>query len=255
VTSEVGVGGDIRTSIAAVADTGWISKQGATISYGAQADALLITARRNPRASAQDQVLALLMREDTTLEQIGTWDTLGMRGTCSPGFRVDGCIKLDQILPVPFADICAETMVPFSHVLWSACWLGIASDAVRRTRAVVRRRLGSGTTADPRLADLGALLQQMRSSVLDGVRRCELADSAASLRLSIEMNQLKLAASDLVVRIVSLALSIAGMTGYLNDSPYALGRHLRDAYSAGVMVNNQRLREVNAQMLLINLGA
>jgi acyl-CoA dehydrogenase len=259
VTSEVGVGGDIRSSIAALEDTGMgqsrISKRGSTISYGAYADAFLITARRNVEASPQDQVLFLLPRDVATLEQTGEWDTLGMRATCSPGFRIDGFVNVNQILPVPFADICAETMVPFSHVLWSACWLGIASDAVRRARALVRKQFGSGIAVDPRLADLGALLQQMRATLLESERRCESADRAASLRLAIEMNHLKLAASDLVVRIVSLALSIVGMSGYLNDSPYSLGRHLRDAYSAGLMINNQRLREMDAQMLLIDKAA
>jgi acyl-CoA dehydrogenase len=258
VTSEIGVGGDIRTSLAAVEDTGGsrghISKRGSTVSYGAHADAFLITARRSIAASAQDQVLVLLLREDANLEQAGPWNTLGMRGTCSPGFRVDGSFNAEQILPTPFADICAETMVPFSHVLWSACWLGIATDAVRRARGVVRKRLGSGVAVDPRLADLGALLQQMRASVVQGVHRCETANHTADLGLAIGMNQLKLAASELVVRIVSLALSIAGMAGYLNDGPDTLGRHLRDAYSAGLMINNQRLREVDAQMLLMHKG-
>ena len=43
-----------------------------------------------------------------------------------------------QILPVPFADISAQTMLPVSHLLWSALWLGIATDAVARARAFVR---------------------------------------------------------------------------------------------------------------------
>ena len=32
-----------------------------------------------------DQVVVLTRNEQTTLEQTGSWDPLGMRGTCSPG--------------------------------------------------------------------------------------------------------------------------------------------------------------------------
>jgi acyl-CoA dehydrogenase len=74
---------------------------------------------------------------------------------------------------------------------------------------------------------------------------------APGLGLAIRMNQLKLSASDLVVHIVGEALAICGMAGYQNEGSYAVGRHLRDAYSARCMVSNERLREANAGMLLL----
>jgi acyl-CoA dehydrogenase len=92
VTSEVGTGGDMGRSIAAVtpgAEGGCtFEKQAPTVSYGEHADDLLTTLRRSPDAEPGDQVLALTRREQLTLEQTGTWDPLGMRGTCSPGFVV-----------------------------------------------------------------------------------------------------------------------------------------------------------------------
>lgn len=92
VTSEVGTGGDLGRSIAAVvpgADGGCsFEKAAPTISYGDQADDLLTTARRGPDAEPGDQVLVLTSREQTTMEPQGTWDPLGMRGTCSPGYRI-----------------------------------------------------------------------------------------------------------------------------------------------------------------------
>ena len=51
VTSEAGTGGNIHASICAVEPTGErvaLEKDATTISYGAQSDALLITARRAP---------------------------------------------------------------------------------------------------------------------------------------------------------------------------------------------------------------
>ena len=48
------------------------------------------------------------------------------------------------------------------------------------------------------------------------------------------------------------ALLICGIAGYREDSPYSLGRLLRDAYGAAVMVNNDRIIANNAQMLLVH---
>ncbi len=275
-TSEVGIGGDIRSSIAAVEQDGGacrIEKHGSTISYGAQADAILVTARRAPAASSSDQVLVLLTRDSTTLEQTTTWNTLGMRGTCSPGFRIVSTFPEERILPVPFGQICAETMVPFSHILWSACWLGIATDAIRRARQFLRTRIrsarptvtGSVTPPDSRLADAATLLQQMRANLDRSVRTFESDRSneedvqigrvnASGFGAVVELNALKIACSELVVRIVALSLSICGMAGYALDGPFSVERHLRDAYSASCMIGNARLKATNAAMLLLQKG-
>jgi len=264
VTSEVGVGGDIRSSLAAVEHDGPIArlaKHGSTVSYGLYADAFLATARRAPDAAQNDQVLVLLERDQTLIEPTGKWDTLGMRGTCSPPLRITGEFSLNQICPVPFADICARTMVPYSHILWSACWLGIATDAVWRARRYLKARAARGSSSlagDTRLADIATLLHQMRALIFDCAVRYEraLAESAPpNMQLAIEMNQLKLAASELVVTIVSHALLILGVSGYLAHGQYSVARHLRDAYSAACMISNERLREANAAMLLVYKGS
>ncbi len=152
VTSEVGVGGETRASIACFSRRDGrfsVEKEATTISYGAQADALLLTARASPAAARNDQALALLRRPDYTLEQRGIWDTLGMRGTCSPAFRVVASADEAQLLPVPFDVISAETMVPFSHVLWSSCWLGIATAALARAPPGLRARARPGPGPAP----------------------------------------------------------------------------------------------------------
>ena len=66
------------------------------------------------------------------------------------------------------------------------------------------------------------------------------------------MNSLKVSASTLVVEVVSRALLICGMAGYGNRSPYSLGRLLRDAFGAQLMVNNDRINGNNAQLLLVS---
>jgi len=92
VTSEVGTGGDMGSSIAAVTPTEdgalTFSKQAPTVSYGAYADDLLTTVRRAPTAEAGDQVIVLTRADQHVLDPQGTWDPFGMRGTCSPGYIV-----------------------------------------------------------------------------------------------------------------------------------------------------------------------
>lgn len=87
-TTEGEGGGDLRTSACSVQQIGSriaLVKDATVVSYGQQADAILTTARRSPDSPPSDQVVAAFMKEDYKLEQITSWDTLGMRGTCSPG--------------------------------------------------------------------------------------------------------------------------------------------------------------------------
>jgi acyl-CoA dehydrogenase len=263
VTSEVGVGGEIRRSVAAIdrqGDRFRLEKDATTISYGAEADDLLVTARRAMDAAPNDQVLALISKRDYVLERKTGWDTLGMRGTCSPGFQVVGSGSLERVLPCSFAEIADQTMVPFSHILWSSCWLGIATGAVARARMFVRQqaRAKPGTTPPTalRLAEAVAMLQTMRANVHDVATECETlmqGDTAAlsSIAFALKMNNLKVASSQLVLQIALAALSICGIAGYKNDTPFALGRHLRDACSASLMVGNDRIFATNASMLLV----
>lgn len=265
VTSEVGIGGEMRTSLCAVEPRGdrfGLVKDASTISYGAQADDLLVTARRAPDAPSSDQVLVLVRKADYSLEKKGEWDSLGMRGTCSPPFKMTSEGHPDQILSQPFADIASHTMVPFSHILWASCWLGIATAAVTRARAFVRvqARAKPGTTPPTalRLAEVVSTLQSMKANVDHVTAECEAlmtsregTDALSSIAFALKMNNLKVSSSQLVVQIVQQALLICGILGYKNDSKFAVGRHLRDAHSAALMVGNDRIYATNASMLLV----
>ena len=66
----------------------------------------------------------------------------------------------------------------------------------------------------------------------------------------LRINNLKLTASTLVVEIVTEALGICGILAYKNDSQWSLGRQLRDAHSAALMINNDRIQDTNAALLL-----
>jgi acyl-CoA dehydrogenase len=268
VTSEVGPGGDMRASVAAIhhqGDSVEVTKQATTISYGAHADDLLLTARRDPDATPGEQVLVLLIQGDYALREPGSWDTLGMRGTCSSGATVEARARTWQVLPEPFSQIATCTMVPTSHVLWAGCWLGIATDAVSTARGMVRARArkeaGRLPAGAQRLADVAVKLELMQNEVLslareyDQLRRhCSDVHAFQDFGFGLRVNNLKLAASTLVVEIVGEAIQICGISAYKNDSPHSLGRHLRDAHSAALMVSNDRLRDTNASLLMVRKG-
>jgi acyl-CoA dehydrogenase len=264
VTSEIGTGGDLGKSIAAVTPgedgQATFEKQAPTVSYGAFADDLLTTLRRAPDAEPGDQVVVLTHREQFTLEQKGTWDPMGMRGTCSPGYTVRATFPVDQVLPVPFSTVGTESMVPISHILWSHLWLGIATDAFDRARAFVRASAKGRPDQLPptavRLSQLMSELSLLRAEVYTGLRdfgdatvgdRERLSTMAAILRF----NNLKIAASEQAPRVCQSAMSVCGIVGYKNDTPFSVGRHLRDTMSACLMVANDRIHQTNASLLLI----
>ncbi len=266
VTSEVGVGGEMRTSLCAVERQGdrfRLEKNASTISYGECADDLLVTARRSPDSPASDQSLVLVGKADCTLETTGTWDTLGMRGTCSPSFKMTSSGSVDQILPDSFANIASHTMVPFSHILWASCWLGIATAAVSRARAFVRSQARAKPGSTPptalRLAEAAGMLQMMRANVHDVAAECEQligqpdagTDVLSSIAFGLKMNNLKVCTSQVAVDIVHRCLLICGIQGYKNDSKFAIGQHMRDVLSACLMVGNDRIYATNASMLLV----
>lgn len=260
-TSEAGVGGDVRSSVCAVEEKGGrfsLAKQATVISYGADADGILVTARRTPQSPASDQVIVVVPKDGATLEVLQGWDTLGMRGTCSNGYHLRADGEMAQVIPKSYADVSAQTMLPTSHLVWSALWLGIATDAVARARAFVRaearKKPGVMPPGAVRLAEATSQLQLMKSNVVAALRRYEAAlgseDSLSALPFAIAMNSLKTASSQMAVQIVGQALLVAGLAAYRNDTPFSLGRHLRDAHSAALMVNNDRILANTAQLVL-----
>lgn len=264
VTSEVGTGGDMARSIASVepaADgVGRFEKQAPTVSYGAYADDLLTTLRRSPDAEPGDQVCVLTHSSQHKLEPTGTWDPLGMRGTCSPGNVVRAEFPLEQVLATQFARVMNESMVPISHILWSHLWLGISTDAFARARAFVRaaakRKPGEPLPAAIRLSELMSELSLLRAEVYSALREFAEASAEDRSRLSemasiLRFNNLKIAASEQAPRVCQGALGVCGIVGFKNDTPFSVGRHLRDTMSACLMVANERIHQTNASLLLI----
>ncbi len=249
-TTEGQGGGDLRTSSCAVQHNGprmSLVKEATVVSYGAQADAILTTARRSPDAPPSDQVLVAFAKDNYQLETITTWDTLGMRGTCSPGVVLKGRGGSEQVLPEPYHIIHAHTMMPVAHLTWSAVWSGVAADAFDRTRKFARKAArGAGGQAPVGIAHLtraNMLLRTLRATVASALQRFEIAgpDDLESLEFQNAMNLLKVNASETAIATVMSCLQACGLNGYRNDSDFSIARHIRDILSTSIMINNDRI--------------
>jgi acyl-CoA dehydrogenase len=264
-TTEGERGGDVRNSAAPVerSDARIALERCATvISYGEAADGIVTTARRSPVAASTDQVLVVFLKQDYTLERQLGWDALGMRGTCSAGFKLIAAAASEQILPVSYDQIHTRTMMPVAHLLWSGAWAGIAAAAADRARAFVRkarqRADGALPPGAPHLTRATASLQKLRTLVAGALRRFELAadDPVAldSIDFQTAMNLHKVNASELAVATVMSAIQACGIAGYRNDGEFSIGRHLRDILSSPVMISNDRIL-ANVAMASLLTGA
>jgi acyl-CoA dehydrogenase len=265
ITSEVGTYGDTRSSICAVERKDGrfvLNKQATTGSYCNHADAILVTCRRQADSPKNDQALVLVRKSDAQLTQTTTWDTMGMRGTCSPGFDLQSSGPEAQIMAVPYGDIAAQSMVPYSHIMWSALWWGIAADAVAKASTYVRGEARKNPGVVPptatRLAEVTVQLQAMKHNWQSVAREFDAilasansAEQLLSIGWALKMNNLKIASSEAAPQIVHRALQIVGILGYKNDSPFALSRHYRDALSGSLMISNERIAGKSASMLLV----
>jgi acyl-CoA dehydrogenase len=266
-TTEGQGGGDVRASACAVEREGshiTLAKNATVMSYGAQADGILTTARRSTDAEASDQVLVALTKEDYRLEHLLEWDTLGMRGTCSAGFTLKAQGDRDQVLPHPYQKIHTHTMVPIAHLTWSGVWAGIAADAVDRARKFIRHagRQGKGQLPPgaPHLVRASATLQILRGVVSSALRTYELGSDneqeLESISFQTSMTLLKVSASELAISTVMTSLQACGLAGYRNDSEFSVTRHLRDVLSAPIMINNDRmLGNATSAAMLVEIPA
>ena len=250
-TTEGGGGGNVRSSEAPVERDGsrfTLQRDATVISYGAQADAIVTTARRAADATASDQVLVVLLASDYTLEPTLSWDALGMRGTCSGGFNLVAAGDVAQVMVTPYEAIHAQSMVPAAHILWSSAWAGIAAGAVERARKYVRKAMRGGgdlPPSAPYYSRATASLRALRALIVAVVDRYESIaddpDRLSTMEFQTAISLLKVDASELAVQTVMSAMRVGGLSSYRNDTDVSIGRHLRDVLSSPIMINNDRI--------------
>jgi acyl-CoA dehydrogenase len=251
-TTEGQAGGNVRSSEAAVEHHGeevTLERKATVISYAIEADGIVTTARRSAAAAGNDQVLLVLLKADYTLERLHVWDTLGMRGTHSEGFTLRARAPAGQLLPEAYDRIHAQTMVPFAHLLWGSVWAGIAAAAATKAQAfvrhVARQSNGQMPPGAAHFTQAVSTLRNLRSMLAANLRSYEATmhdeKAVASLEFQTMITLTKVQASELAVSTVLSALRACGLSGYRNDTEFSIGRLLRDALSAPLMISNDRI--------------
>ena len=259
ITSEVGVWGDTRSSICARRARGRPLQARQGRDHRLVRRARRRSARHVPprprRAAERSGAGAGAQARIARSAQTATWDTLGMRGTCSPGFKlvVVGPERADPARLVR-RRVGADDGVVLAHPVVGAC--GSASRPTRSARAsaFVRaearkkpgHRAAEGARAWPRLS---VELQTMRNNVHGAggrVRRDHGAPNGMEELLTVgwalKMNNLKVAlvrggAARSSTRRCRSSASAATRTTRSSRS----GRHYRDALSAALMISNDRI--------------
>ena len=150
-------------------------------------------------------------------------------------------------------------MLPYSHSLWTA---RVARHRDRRgvarallVRGEARKKPGTMPPGALRLAEVIAKLHALRAVVHDGRREYERRLATTAMRLEPSPTCAHEQPQDRGLRAHvadrAAALRIGGIAGYRNDTNVSLGRQLRDAYGAALMISNDRIYGTNAPLLLM----
>jgi acyl-CoA dehydrogenase len=140
-------------------------------------------------------------------------------------------------------------MVPFAHLLWGSVWAGIAAAATAKAQLFVRHAVRQSNGQMPpgaaHFTQAVSSLRTLRGVLASTLRSYESAMTDEKAVTSLEFQSMitltKVHASELAVATVLSALRACGLSGYRNDSEFSIGRHLRDALSAPLMINNDRI--------------
>jgi acyl-CoA dehydrogenase len=258
--SEAGVGGELGRSICALdtaANPMTLDKRALAVSYGEYADLVFTTARRSPQASETDQVCFFCRPPGLHLEPTTDWDSIGLRGTCSKGFRLTAEVSPEMIFPERFAVMINDGGMQSRQVLMTAVWVGLAEAAAARAHSFVReagrRSIGTTPPVAVRLAEIVTELQEGRSLLVASALRFDELDKVGDIQNAgyvLAMRSLKVSTSSLAIRTATGALAICGIEGYRRNSPFTMDRIVRDCHGGVIMGSNERNLQDNAQMLL-----
>jgi acyl-CoA dehydrogenase len=260
--SEVGLGGDVSRSICALVHHDGrvhLEKNVLALSYAEYADAITVNARRHPDAVGNDQCLLVCGPGSFEVTRTTTWDTMGLRGTCSSGYELVVDEHEDMILTDDWDTVVNGTGLAATTIFLNSVWVGIAeaaaSTAHASVRAEARRKIGTTPPSALRLAELAVVLGQLRAVLATTIGRVTAVTTKESLEghpgLILEMRNLKLTSTTLAADVALRALSVCGLGGYRRDSKFSVDRNVRDVLGGQLMAHNDRFYADNAQLLSI----
>ncbi len=263
-TTEVGTGGDLRSSICAAEVVGGaftLTKQAPVISYGQ-------VCRRHsgnlsPRSGCAGQRTIARAREARRILGPAALD-MGTRSASAARewlrLHTHRARLGDQILPTPFDVILSQTMHPYSHIVWGALWTGIAARRSQSGPGLRPRRIAQNTRrnahfgsrlAESRPAAARDAAQRLRvGSRIPSPARSRSPDAFSGFGFAIRTNNLMLSCSHAHCRHRQSGSRDLWDLRLPERQQIQSDRQLRDAHGCALMVNNDRITKLNATMLL-----
>ena len=190
----------------------------------------------------ESQWLALLPNDTPGIEQIGNWDTLGMRATVSPAMRLNDCfVEADAPLGLPGE--APRTGVTQGFGLgFAAVFLGVAQAALDFTRDFAMTQtfapdptpLAEGIVVQRTVAEMSMALEGARRVLYSGASAWHDANPAERAMLSARAKYLATVAS---LDVTARAIQIAGGRSAHKQMP--LERWYRDVRTSTLMPPNQ----------------
>ena len=227
-------------------------------SYGLHADVIATSVRRNAEAAPEDTVYVLVPTLDAELEQTSTWNTLGLRGTCSYGLRIRAEVDPGAVYPVPWPTIMNTDHILVRHILAGSAYVGLAEAALQEAHAAVRAEARRSPGATPpsamRLAELALEVEKVRGLLALVVSRFEELEGGPSIddiSFIATLRDLKVASTAVAAETATKALQICGIRGIHREGGMRIERIIRDAHAALVMFGNDGLLRDNGAALVM----
>jgi alkylation response protein AidB-like acyl-CoA dehydrogenase len=204
-------------------DGGWRITGEKTFCSGAgHADAYLVVARRG------DDISQFLVPAGPGVVVVPTWDSLGMRATCSHDIRLDVVVPADALLGQVegMALLLAQVMPQWLVASYSAVYVGVATAALEAARAYVDERgLGRLPMVRSRLGHADAQVAAAREVVRAMARAVTAAPGDPETNRWVW--RAKLVAGETAMTVAASLLEACGTAATRRGS--ALERLYRDA--------------------------
>ncbi|TKC19121.1 acyl-CoA dehydrogenase family protein [Robertmurraya kyonggiensis] len=267
VTTEVEKGGDLFSAQSALS---WISenefildREGPIVTGGNLADFFLITVRRESSSLKNDVLLVLARKNELEIRQLSSWNPLGMRGTNSNGIHLYGKLERANIVILNnFEKITQRTLIPVGHIMWASSWLGATKDIYHKMIRIIRenhnkRYSNKSDYLYIKLSQVRLIIDTvdvyLRNMLVEYEDFRKASYEYPSKRFNININNLKIFASEELFKATDLLMDIAGMNlGYLKNEKIPIERAFRDLRSAKLMYHNDRLAMANGKLSLFD---
>ncbi len=118
-------------------------------------------------------------------------------------------------------------------------WSGLAARALDTAGSCVKTELPDSAESVTNLSELRNRHYRINALIRDNLPA---ARASSSFAAAVQINRLKIVASEAACEITLACLQIIGFHGHAEGGPYSLSEPLRDVLSAPLMVSNPLLQ-------------